>query len=79
MQTNPVAALPAAPAAVQFYSVQLTPLADGHVSVAIGATLCEGIDEGDFELVNMDVASGRVATLDEALAVIREAVVTTLN
>jgi hypothetical protein len=77
MQTNPAAAVPAAPPAIQFYSAQLAPLADGHVSVAIGATLCEAVAEDDFELVNMDVASARVASLEEALAVIRDAV--TLN
>jgi hypothetical protein len=76
MQTNPAAAPPAP--AIQFYSVQLSPLADGQVSVAIGATLCEAVAEDDFELVNMDVASARVASLEEALAVIRDAV-TTLN
>ena len=59
---------------IQFYSVELTPLAEGRLSVGVGATICEGLDEGDFEFVNMDMASARVDTIDEALAVIREAV-----
>jgi hypothetical protein len=66
------------PPPIQFYSIELTPLADGHVAVGIGATICEAVDDDDFELVAMDVASERVDTLDKALAVIREAVITTM-
>ena len=75
---------PAAPSAasrsppIQFYSVEIMPLADGRMSVGIGATICETIDDDDFELVNMDVASARVDTIDQALALIREAVASTL-
>jgi hypothetical protein len=58
---------------IQFYSVEITPLADGRMSVGMSATICEGVDEGDFELVGMDLASTRVDTIDQALAVIREA------
>jgi hypothetical protein len=66
------------PAPIQFYSVELTPLVDGCMSVAVGATVCESIGDGDYELVNMDIASARVGTIDEALALIRTAVVATL-
>jgi hypothetical protein len=48
----------------------LTPLIDGRLSVGVMATLCE--DDGEFE--GMDLGSHRVASLDEALAVIREAI-----
>jgi hypothetical protein len=58
---------------IQFYSVEITPLADGQMSVGMSATICEPVDEGDFELINMDMASTRVDTIDQALAVIREA------
>jgi hypothetical protein len=58
---------------IQFYSVEITPLADGRMSVGMSATICEPIHDGDFELVNMDMASTRVETIDQALAVIREA------
>jgi hypothetical protein len=58
---------------IQFYSVEITPLADGRMSVAMSATICEPIHDGDFELVSMDMASTRVDTIDQALAVIREA------
>jgi hypothetical protein len=43
------------------------------MSVGMSATICESVDEGDFELVSMDMASIRVDTIDQALAVIREA------
>ena len=46
--------------------------------IVTGATLCESLREGDFELVAMDVASARVGTIDEALAVIRDGVTTTM-
>jgi hypothetical protein len=66
------------PPPIQFYSVEIMPLADGRMSVGVGATFCETVDDDDFELVNMDVASARVDTIDEALAVIREAVASTI-
>jgi len=55
---------------VQFYSIELSRLADGSVSVGITATLCEG----DGVLTNMELASERVANLAGALAVIKSAV-----
>jgi len=58
---------------IQFYSVEIMPLADGRISVGMSATVCESVHEDDFELVNMEVASARVGTIDEALAVIRNA------
>jgi hypothetical protein len=60
-------------AQIQFYSVQIMPLANGHLSVGMSATVCEVIRDDDFELVYMDVASARVETVEEALAVIRDA------
>ena len=55
---------------VQFYSIELSTLAAGGVSVGITATLCEA--EGD--LIGMEVASERVASLAEALALIESVV-----
>jgi hypothetical protein len=55
---------------IQFFSIELTPLYDGRLSVGVMATLCE--DDG--ELDGMDLGSHRVGSLDEALAVIRDAV-----
>ena len=56
----------------------VAPLEDGRVSVAIGATLCEPVGEHDLELFNLDMASERVETLDQALAIIRDAVISTM-
>ena len=55
---------------VQFYSIELSTLAAGGVSVGITATLCEA--EGD--LIGMEIASERVASLADALALIESAV-----
>jgi hypothetical protein len=56
--------------AIQFFSIELMPLYDGRLSVGVMATLCE--DDGELE--GMDLGSHRVASLDEALAVIRDAI-----
>jgi len=63
---------------IQFYSVEIMPLVGGRMSVGIAATICETVDDDEFELVNMDVTSARVDTIDEVLAVIRQAVASTL-
>jgi len=55
---------------VQFYSIELAPMADGRLYVGVTATICE--HEGD--LASMEMGSGRVDSLDKALMVIREAV-----
>lgn len=55
---------------IQFYSIQLAPTADGQFFVGVTATVCE--HEG--ELDNMEMGSGRVATIEQALTVIREAI-----
>jgi hypothetical protein len=55
---------------VQFYSIEISRLADGGVSLGITATLCEA----DGYLTGMEVASERVASLAEALALIESAV-----
>jgi hypothetical protein len=79
MQPSPAAPSSASrPPPIQFYSVEIMPLSDGRMSVGVGATLCETVNDDDFELVNMDLASERVATIDEALAVIRQAVASTI-
>ena len=56
---------------IQFYSIELMPTADGCFSVGVVATICER--EGELE--SMEMASERVTTIDEALAVIREALI----
>jgi hypothetical protein len=78
MEPSPAAPSAASRPPIQFYSVQLMPLSDGRMSVGVGATLCETVDEADFELVNMDLASERVDTIEAALTVIRLAVASTM-
>jgi hypothetical protein len=55
---------------IQFYSIQLAPMADGRLYVGVTATVCE--QEG--ELDSMEMGSGRVDSIDKALTVIREAI-----
>jgi hypothetical protein len=65
-QTRAVAA---APNPLQFVDIQITPLIDGQYSVVMQATL---LDEEELEFVGQDLANAHVATLDEALAIIRQ-------
>jgi hypothetical protein len=58
---------------IQFCSVEIAPLADGRISIGMTATMCESAADGDFELVSMDMAAARVESIDQALAVIRDA------
>ena len=55
---------------IQFYSIELSPMADGRFYFGVTATVCE--HEG--ELDSMDMGSGRVDTIDKALVLIREAI-----
>ena len=55
---------------IQYYSIELSPMADGRLYVAVTATVCER--EG--ELDSMDMGSDRVDSIDKALMVIREAI-----
>lgn len=54
---------------IQFYSIELSPMADGRLYVGVTATVCER--EG--ELDSMEMGTGRVNSIDEALTLIREA------
>lgn len=74
LQRDAVAAGTTRPAAdlksiIQFYSIELSPMADGRLYVGVTATVCER----DGELDCMDMGSGRVDTIDKALMLIREA------
>jgi hypothetical protein len=77
MQTIQAGANPGRPSnlpPIEYFSVHLSPLADGRVFVGVDATVCEAIDGEDFELISMEVARRHVGTYEDALAVIREAV-----
>ena len=54
---------------IQFYSIELSPMADGRLYVGVTATVCER--EGELEC--MEMGSGRVDSIDKALMLIREA------
>lgn len=58
------------PEQVEFYHVEICPLADGMLSVAVMATTCPC--EG--ELTSQELCYDRARTLDEALAIIRNSV-----
>ena len=65
--------IPAAPTppkmiAVEYYTVGLAPLADGKIFVSLTATT---VDDEEPQLLNQEIASDSVATIDEALAIIK--------
>ena len=56
--------------AVEFYIIELAPLIDGNLFVSVDVTVCPC--EGDLR--NHQIACERVATIDDALAVIKASV-----
>ena len=57
--------------AVEFYTIELAQLADGTFHVSLIATT---VDEQEPQLLCQEIASKRVVSLDDALAVIKEGV-----
>jgi len=57
---------------IQFVNIEITPLASGKYSVVMQATR---LDEEELEFVGQDLTHQHVETLDDALAIIRENVV----
>lgn len=60
--------------AVEFYSIQLSQLADGAMFVEVTAI---AIDDQEPQLLSQEIATERVASLDDALAAIRRGVIGT--
>ena len=56
---------------IEFYNIELAPLADGRVYVAMLATT---VDDEEPQLLTQEIACESVATIEEALAVIRHGV-----
>jgi hypothetical protein len=54
---------------IQYLSAEIMPLLGGKFSIALRATF---LDEQDLEFVGEDLANAHVATIDEALAIIRQ-------
>ncbi|MCR4283195.1 MAG: hypothetical protein NUV72_09245 [Bauldia sp.] len=57
--------------AVEFYTIELSQLADGAMFVSMMATT---IDEEEPQLLSQEITSERVASIDDALAIIKEGV-----
>jgi hypothetical protein len=55
----------------EFYTIALAQLDDGALSVAITATT---VDEEEPQLLDQEIITERVATLDDALALIKSGV-----
>ena len=56
---------------VEFYNIELAPLADGRVYVSLFATT---VDDQEPQLLTQEIACESVATIEDALAVIRQGV-----
>jgi hypothetical protein len=54
---------------VEFFSIELAPLVDGRVYVSMTATT---VDDQEPQLLTQEIARDTVATIDEALAVVRK-------
>ena len=61
-----------APFSVEFFAIQVSPTADGRYFVGIEATVCDG----GTDLSQMELGHHAVASLDEALVTIRDAIST---
>lgn len=59
--------------AVEFYTIQLAHLADGAIHVSLTATM---VDEEEPQLLSQEIVNERVATIDDALAVIKTGLTT---
>ena len=56
---------------IEFYNIELAPLADGRVYVSMLATT---VDDEEPQLLTQEIACDTVATIEDALAVIRQGV-----
>ena len=56
---------------VDFFRIELAPLVDGKISVSMTATT---VDEEEPQLLDQEVASERIGTIDELLALIQSRV-----
>lgn len=58
--------------AVEFYTIQLSLLADGGVFVEMTATT---VDDQEPQLLSQEITAGRVGSFDDALETIRRGVI----
>jgi hypothetical protein len=57
--------------AVEFYTIELSQLPDGGVFVAMTAAT---VDDEEPQLLSQEITSERVASIDDALAIIKKGV-----
>ena len=57
---------------IEFLRVELSPAKDGTVFVAVWATSVDEPEQECFELVEQELASDQVPTIDAALALVSE-------
>lgn len=57
----------------EFFSIELAPLADGRVYVSMTATT---VDDQEPQLLTQEIVRDTVATIDDALAVIKAGLTT---
>ena len=62
--------------AVEFYTIELAQVADGTFLVSLTATT---VDDEEPQLLCQEIASERVASIEDALTVIKEGVTGTLR
>ncbi len=62
--------------AVEFYTIELSQLADGAMLVSMMATTFE---EEEPQLLSQEITTERVASIDDALAVIKTGVIRSLG
>ena len=55
--------------AVEFYTIELSQLADGGVFVAMTATT---VDDENPQLLSQEIVGERVASMDDALTIIKQ-------
>jgi hypothetical protein len=58
--------------AVEFYTIELAQLADGTIHVTLTATT---VDDEEPQLLSQEIVSERVASIDDALAIIKDGVI----
>jgi len=73
---RPRAAAPISFKAVECLNIQLSALADGAVFVSLTATT---VDDEEPQLLTQEIANERVATIDDALALIETRVRATIT
>ena len=57
--------------AVEFFTIQLAQLSDGMIAISLTATT---VDDEEPQLLNQEIISDRVASIEDALALIKTSI-----